>query len=386
MENKIKIADDLKKKLEPKDTGLNTHNEEMQAAEPQAKSSARPEPIFIYSLFRAGSTYMFNKFRHLPGEYTCYQEPVHQIVIEAKANPKILLSADSKFSKILRHPKLDRGYFQELFDISSDALPKLEKIDIYDTYFDSISDSLVNYYRTLIDSSIGRAVIQECRTSQKISSTRQVFGGFHVYLARNPWDQWWSYKIDQSFPAANQLFINCEKYPDVIRRLREEIQFTGFVSDDIIAQVSWFQERVLSPENSYLLFYTLWFLALREGLMEADLVIGMDALSEQEKYQASISKAFEKEGVFNLKFHDCDIPRTSYQQQDIEFFNKIEDKAHGLFLLSGISKGEIDQINKFRRAKLNTRSINLGRDVARARGLLINAEAKLALTFSRLTG
>jgi len=47
-------------------------------------------PIYIHSLFRAGSTYLFHVFRRSKAGYWCYQEPLHEVAFIAKHNPDIL--------------------------------------------------------------------------------------------------------------------------------------------------------------------------------------------------------------------------------------------------------------------------------------------------------
>ena len=45
-------------------------------------------PIFIHSLFRSGSTYLFKLCRSSPAGYWCYQEPLHEAVLAANEDPR----------------------------------------------------------------------------------------------------------------------------------------------------------------------------------------------------------------------------------------------------------------------------------------------------------
>ncbi|MEA3115191.1 MAG: hypothetical protein QOG58_4990, partial [Caballeronia sp.] len=43
-------------------------------------------PLFLHSLFRSGSTYLFEKFRRTDRFY-CYQEPCNEALIDLDTNP-----------------------------------------------------------------------------------------------------------------------------------------------------------------------------------------------------------------------------------------------------------------------------------------------------------
>ena len=67
------------------------------------------EPVFIHSLFRAGSTYLFNCFRRSPFGYWCYQEPLNEYLVNAVNMPGKLLELHEENATHLRHPKLERA-------------------------------------------------------------------------------------------------------------------------------------------------------------------------------------------------------------------------------------------------------------------------------------
>ena len=77
------------------------------------------DPVFIHSLWRAGSTYLFSVFRRSNAGYWCYQEPVHEIALLAKDNPENLLSYNGEKMQALRHPPLAASYFLELYEADS---------------------------------------------------------------------------------------------------------------------------------------------------------------------------------------------------------------------------------------------------------------------------
>ncbi|MCD6274391.1 MAG: hypothetical protein J7K30_16505, partial [Deltaproteobacteria bacterium] len=184
------------------------------------------KPIFIHSLFRAGSTYLFHVFRRSDAGYWCYQEPLHELSYYSKEDRELLLSEKGEKMEQLRHPSLGDPYFLELYEVADDCLGALSAESIYDAYFAMGDlDPGIGFWRSLIHAAHARPVIQECRTSARISTIKSALGGFHLYLWRNPWDQWWSYKVDRYFDLTSQLFINSPHHPGVIALLREAIGF-----------------------------------------------------------------------------------------------------------------------------------------------------------------
>lgn len=337
-------------------------------------------PVFIHSLFRAGSTYIFNTFRRSAAGYWCYQEPLHEISLYARDNREILLREDASKMAMLRHPRLAAPYFRELHEVAERCLGALKKSDVYDAYFALGGEQFgLEYWKSLISESRGQPVIQECRTSCRIGAIKEGLGGFHVYLWRNPWDQWWSYKVADYFDATSQLFLNAPRHPEVIARLRKEIGFCSFESEDLPAQMDRFLKNPLPPEHSYLVFYVLWLLALKEGVAHADLLLNIDRLSDDAEYREVMIGMMAAHGICGVDFSDCVSPQTVYGADDCNYFERVEDKAHGLLLLSGMTQRELNDLLCLRREnepRIWTDgdagpSASLLRDAERARSLVL---------------
>lgn len=346
----------------------------------------KSSPVFVHSLFRAGSTYIFSVFRRSKAGYWCYQEPMSEFVLSARNERESMLAADDNLAKVLRHPGMKGAYYSELYSVSDECITMLDESCIYDGYFATTPEQAgVPYLSGLVALAKGRPVIQECRTSSRIGVIKKALGGCHVYLWRNPWDQWWSYKVDHYFDNATQMCINAAQHPDIITRLIEEVGFKGLAEGNIFEKFSWFFQNCLSPDNSYLVFYVLWFLGLKEGLTHTDLQINIDRLSDSLDYRKQVTAALEDKGVDGLDFSDCSVPQAVYGEKDRAFFQGIEERAHSLLLLSGTSQHEIDEIIALRNAseplvwhrdvKLEANS-NLIRDAERARELVLAIEQR----------
>ena len=305
-------------------------------------------PIFIHSLWRAGSTYLFQVFRRSEAGYYCYQEPLHEIALFNKDAPEKLLEYSGDLMQPLRHPVLSRPYYQELYDTNRFWKDKLVKSDIYDAYFSSeFSETLGSFLKALIEHAQGRTVIQECRTSNRIGVLKKTFGGTHLYLWRNPWDQWWSYKATDYFDMIQLLLVNAEDAPPVIKALRQKLHFKQYHGETLQDEMQFFSVSRLSAENSYSCFYMLWCLAFLEAQQHADFLLNIDQLSASSDYKTEFLEIMGGTGISGLDFSDCRIHCTQFTQQDATFFKPLEDMVHEL-LMQHLGSGQVDIVKEAR--------------------------------------
>jgi hypothetical protein len=303
-------------------------------------------PVFIHSLFRAGSTYIFNVFRRSDAGYWCYQESLHEIAFMAKDSPELLQvdHGDEKV-KTLRHPNIDRPYFQELYEVWPDWQDEIKESSVYDAYFsENIQDNGIGFWRSLINRAKGRPVFQECRTSGRIKAIKTQLEGIHLYLWRNPWDQWWSYKINDYFDTANQLIVHAAKSPTPLKLMLHALRLPRYDRKDIAGAFGFYRERPLTTEESYLVFYMLWCMALREGLTYADLTISIDHLSDSVSYQSEVQNKLRELGIDGIELSDCRVPQGFYSEKDRAFFHAAESRVHLWLMEGGWTKSDIDVI------------------------------------------
>lgn len=338
------------------------------------------EPIFVHSLWRSGSTYIFNVFRRSPFGYCSYQEPLHESILY----PDMLGTAVSESLRFLRHPHLDKPYFYELIHEMSNWVGIPTKEMIYHEYFDNyISIPLLKYFSVLVGTSEGRPVINECRTSGRIGALKAAFGGKHIYLWRNPWDQWWSFKVDDYyFNNVWQVILASAHLPSVLLRIRQLINFIDFSDCDIRQELKYYYRRTLSARNSYLVFYAFWCLALIEGRQFADALVSIDLLSSCQAYRSHTTEKFIELGIAGLDFSDCDIPRGFYGRSDIDFFCEIEKQVHELLVSCGVAKQKVFDLVEMRRSHYvavdYTSEPNVLRDLERSRSIVRQMEDRIA--------
>jgi len=337
-----------------------------------------PQPIFIHALFRTGSTYMFEVFRRLGSQYMCFQEPLHEIALHAKTDTAILNDPqDTQKANVLRHPPLSRSYFSELYEVADACLPHLQERDIYDGYFGTDTRPRgIDYWQSLIEQAAARPVIQECRSAGRIEGIRRQLGGHHVYLWRNPWDQWWSYQVSPYFDLTTQLIFNASSRPPLVQLVSEHIGFQPLPLGPLEVAYDHFSRRLLSPDHAYQAFYTLWLLGLHQGCKHADQLVNIDQLSANATARRHAVAALERVGVSGLSLDDCHSPVSSFTDKEQARFNELEQEIHQLWIEAGLPESDLQRLLTLRQQAapechaLAGQEVPLANELSRYRDLL----------------
>lgn len=335
-------------------------------------------PIFIHSLFRAGSTYLFNVFRRSERNYWCYQEPENEFLSHLNDDADELLKMGNDTVCGLRHPALNRPYFWEFYQVKDDLSGLFRKSFSYDDFFVEASSGLPEdqsrYFGLLISTAKGLPVFQFCRSAGRIGAIKRTFGGGHIHLWREPCNQWWSFKVNNYFDPAVQLIYNAHGLPPVLEEARRRCGIVEFHSDDIEEEFEHARRHPLGASTNYFVFYALWLYAYLEGEKYADITISIDRLSTDEVYRDAILQSLTLLGIDGLYFSDCSVPRAIFTEDEGEFFTKIEHQVQGLFLSHGYNKLHLDEATATREAILELREgvqPDPLRDAARAREMTL---------------
>ncbi|MDA8065409.1 MAG: hypothetical protein M0031_07905 [Thermaerobacter sp.] len=329
-------------------------------------------PIFIHSLFRSGSTWLFNCFRH--ADYWCYQEPFHEALRDLKDHPDALLRFDNRTAKELRHPELDEPYYREIYDIREKIAHKLAKCISYDSFFDvTCCKAFYEYTAGLIDSAPKRPVLQCCRSFGRVRYLKETFGGIHIYLRRNPWDQWWSCQVNDYFDVAFVAVVNGFNPPRVIADLRRDLGLAINKCASVIDEFDLIKNIPLDASERYMLFYALWLYGILENRLLVDIDINIDMLSANEDYRSMIKGRLETMGVSGLDLSSCNVPRAVYTESDEMFFKTAERRVQQMFLASGYSIESLYEAITLQKTAKHSKSSSSDavRDSSRARDVAI---------------
>ena len=286
---------------------------------------------------------MFSAFRRAQ-RYRCYYEPLHERVAWA-AEDSERLTPEQPESDRLRHPDQTTPYFQELkesWNLWKDAItPEM----VYYGYFSQDSQSAgVPFYRSLLSDSGLRPVFSDCRTSGRIGTLKRDLSGVHLFLWRNPRDQWWSYQLDDYFDVANRIILHAQALPEALAQLAEQRQLITGEYDGYSELHDWYRSRPLNFSDSYTLFYLLWCLALKEGLDHANYRVNIDSLTASDADAEKIRADLVELGIAGLDFSDAHCPLATYSEQERAEFEAIEATVHTLLTQSQWTDGELDAV------------------------------------------
>jgi hypothetical protein len=335
---------------------------------------------------------MFSVFRRAQG-YRCYYEPLHERVAWAAEDSERLMPEQSESDR-LRHPDQTTPYFQELKESWSLWKDAITPDMVYHGYFSQDSQLAgVPFYRSLLsDSDSGvRPVFSDCRTSGRIGTLKRDLKGVHVFLWRNPWDQWWSYQLDDYFDVANRIILHAQALPDALAQLAEQRQLITGQYDGYSELHDWYRSRPLDFRDSYMLFYLLWCLALKEGLDHADYRVNIDSLTASEADAAKTRTDLEELGIADLDFSDAHCPLATYSEQERAEFEAIEATVHTLLTRSQWTEGELEAVlaerELHRPQRATTEALQMTEQLIRQRDLTkrhINSRSVACNTWAEL--
>lgn len=304
--------------------------------------SSNKKPIFVHSLFRSGSTYVFNVFRRSTSGYYCYHEPLNEQLGCLNDDPDKLLETHEIATQSLRHPVLERPYFWEFHQIRDELRGLFDKSFCYDDFFvkdaQTLAENQSKYFTSLISNSKGRPVFQFCRSAGRIYALKQLCGGTHIHLWRTPRNQWWSFKLNDYFDAAIQLIYNAKDLPPVLQFVKCECRINEYHSDSIAQSFEHSKTLPLGAYHNYLSFYALWVYAYIEYSRYSDVSINIDLLSVDDQYRTKVLRNLAQFEIKGINFSDCEVPRNTFTEEENTCYEEIEDRVLEIFLSNGYEK------------------------------------------------
>ena len=293
--------------------------------------------IFLHSLFRSGSTYLFKKFRETEG-FWCYYEPFHHELVRLRKDNLDLFRFDNETTGRMNHPNLEKPHFYEYHVAmkDGDSLPFFYTIFAYDEFSSVQHQTLTyQYILNLIESAPGASIplFQFNRSSLRIHWFKKHFpDSLHVYLLRAPRDQFESYfragKFSDNIFLAINLYIIIKNYKswffeEVYSEIKGVIPLSGDINEDLSRCI--YHIKSFSMELHYTIFLHLWIASLIEGSRYADFIIDMNKLGKSETYSKDI---------VNLFPDDLGLPA--------DFFNDANLKCYDSFILDAEQYAKIE--------------------------------------------
>ena len=312
--------------------------------------------IFIHSLFRTGSTYIWNKFRQ-NADYYCYYEPLHPVLAQASTeNIEFILSRD--FQSV-HHPVLDKYYLYEYLPLlkkGEPGVPFFKKSFSYDEFCRNNSNPELKQYIDYLLTGAGEKIplLQFNRTALRTRWFKTNYpSSLNIYLVRNPRDQWQSYfelykrTEYREFFVMDLLLVSINDNKGDFKALSQHLPLLPFNHRDHAKEKKFYYIILdcYSNEEKYFLFYYLWLRALAENLLNADLVMDINRLSHEPAYQKEIKEFLNTMDISGIDFDDANLTEYSTYPLAVEKMARIEDTVQKL-IIPGLIKNRGDDFSR----------------------------------------
>jgi len=290
-------------------------------------------PIFIHSLFRTGSTYIWSKFRKFD-DYKCYYEPFHNELLGITKDGLDIVDKDAlKFNK---HPDQDKHYFYEYSDFIEDiGVNNFKESFVVQEFCYNGDNQPLNTYIDMLLSTDGIPVLQFNRSSLRTKWFVDNYpGSINIYLYRNARDNFMSYEryllLDNPFFSAMSLVIVAYQHRQpVFNWLHGYIdlpQISGDIEDDI--DMCGTEIIKLSTVSRYLLFYTTWYASLVFNARYADFCLDINKLTNSFTYNNSFVEYIVSKGIHSITFDDANMNTFDEYALDDDVFKFVEILVH----------------------------------------------------------
>ncbi|MGC5704160.1 glycosyltransferase [Pseudomonas sp. NFXW11] len=289
--------------------------------------------IFVHSLFRSGSTYLYNVLKRT-GKLHVYHEPMHEMIETLHESWEALADRRDELKSILRHGFLVGGYFDEFSHLLPEIKKTFDSSLSFGSYFIGQDDSdskLKAYIDLLLEGALNAPVLQCTRTVGRIGWLRKNYDSRHVFLLRNPWCQWYSYKSDPYISVTPRLIYSQERIPAVLSDVLNVRGILPLKGDSVQAKVAFAFENPISPADDYFLFFAIWLHSFLSGTQESEVVIDMDALNSNVTYREQTINNLAGVGITSVDFSDVNLHRIVFSLRELATYSVIEDQVIEIF-------------------------------------------------------
>jgi hypothetical protein len=303
------------------------------------------KPVFIHSLFRTGSTYVWNKFRQ-DEKYYCYYEPLHQVL--AKITPENIEYMLTRDYESVNHPKLDRYYLYEykpLLKEGATGIPHFKKSFSFDEFCENDKNPDFKQYIDYLIAGAGDKipVLQFNRSAFRVKWFKENYpGSLNIYLVRQPHDQWKSYfelynrTTYGAFFVMDLLIASMNKDKKGYRLLSENLPLLTYRNDTQDKEENFY--RVIldsySKKEKYFIFYYTWFKALFENVLYADFIMNINLLSNNPSYREKVTGFLKNRGLEGITFEDARLKEYASYPLPVKELTGIEEAVRDMILRS----------------------------------------------------
>ena len=302
----------------------------------RAAPAARPvahRPIFLHSLWRTGSTYVWSRFRAAEGA-RCYYEPLHDGL--ARLNRRRIARGTAEIVEQNSHPQLNAPYFAEYAPLlAARGVRGYRPRFAYSRFALEPADTdaeLQAYLAGLIAAARreGRTpVLGMNRSDLRISWMRSRFQSYDISVDREPADIFSSYisqmyKGNYYYFTKSMLIVELNRHHPIFAPFADRLKLRS-KTEQLYENPKAFYHAILdgmSRESLYALTLYIWAVRSLHALSCCDLVVDL-ALADRRGYRAELSERIAADCGLEVDFSDMQTaqPETSIrlaQQKAVE--------------------------------------------------------------------
>jgi hypothetical protein len=302
----------------------------------EAGASARrvqQRPIFVHSLWRTGSTYIWSRFR-AAAQTRCYYEPLHDGLARLTADR--IARSTSEIIEQNNHPQLARPYFAEFEPLlAGRGVQGYQRRFAYSRFALQPADSdpeLQAYIAGLIDAARRDqqvAVLGMNRSDMRISWMRSRFQSYDLSLDREPADVFSSYisqmyKGNYYYFTKLMLIVELNRHHEIFAPIAERLHLRSRTEQLIVSPKKFYRNVLdsMSRESLYALTLYIWSMRSLHALSCCDLIVDL-TLADRRGYRAEMSERIAADCGLEVDFSDMQTaqPETSIrlaQQKAVE--------------------------------------------------------------------
>ena len=283
----------------------------------ELKPIAQPHdqrPIFLHSLWRTGSTYVWSRFR-AAARTRCYYEPLHDGL--TRLTQRRIDRGTAEMIEQNNHPELTQPYFAEFAPLlAGRGVRGYQRRFAYSRFALEPGDAdpaLQAYLASLITAAHGDqkvAVLGMNRSDLRISWMRSRFDSYDISLDREPADVFSSYisqmyKGNYYYFTKLMLIVELNQRHEIFAPLAERLKLRS-PTQQLLVQPKKFYREVLdrmSREQLYGLTLYIWAVRSLHALSCCDLVVDL-ALADRRGYRDGLSDRIAADCGLEIDFSD----------------------------------------------------------------------------------
>ncbi len=297
-----------------------------------SRSRADIPAVYIHAGWRCASTYVWSRFRVLPGT-TCFYEPFAERL--AHLSPK-RVARDTAQGWSSRHPPLERPYRDEYRPL---LRPLLRGVRGYresfalERYFPTDgARHEIAYLARLVEHATARgtvAVFGFSRSLQRAAALRAGLGGYHIVLRRSAPQQWLSCRSYRGaaevpyFEVCHAALLAQAPVHSPAGRLAASLGLPRMPRwpRDVRGRLQALHRALSSwsDEQSYQAFIGVYLLGQTAATPAADVMIDVERLGSSEAYRSAVSARIGAETGLPVDFSDALTPRPEAVVVGVDF-------------------------------------------------------------------